>query len=70
MVGIRQPDHKGSVEQLYTCKETEARPSAGFGANFATKGQAVLFGSVEGCVLIWDKKKAAIVYGLEHEEGV
>jgi len=36
---------------------------------FATQGQAVLFGSVDGCVLVWDKDKGAIVYGLAHEEG-
>lgn len=57
------------MEQSYACKETELRPTGGFGALFATRGQAILFGSVEGCVLVWDKKKAAIVYGLEHEEG-
>lgn len=69
LVGIRQPDNRGSVEQSYSCKETEARPNGGFGALFATQGQAILFGSVEGCVLVWDRKKGAIVYGLEHEEG-
>lgn len=69
LVGIRQPDNRGSVEQSYSCKETEARPNGGFGALFATQGQAILFGSVEGCVLVWDRKKGAIVYGLEHDEG-
>ncbi|KAF9466230.1 hypothetical protein BDZ94DRAFT_1251452 [Collybia nuda] len=68
LVGIRQSDNKGAVEQSYSCKETEARPSGGFGATFATQGQAILFGNVEGCVLVWDRKKGAIVYGLEHEE--
>ncbi|KAF8061660.1 WD40-repeat-containing domain protein [Lyophyllum atratum] len=68
LVGVRQPDNKGSVEQIYSCKETEARPSGGFGAVFATEGQAVLFGSVDGCALVWDRKKGTIVYGLEHDE--
>lgn len=69
LVGIRQSDNKGAIEQSYSCKETEARPNGGFGATFATQGQAILFGNVEGCVLVWDRKKGAIVYGLEHEEG-
>jgi hypothetical protein len=69
LVGLRQPDNKGFVEQSYSCQETEARPNGGFGAVFATQGQAVLFGSVEGCVLVWDRKKGAIVYALEHDEG-
>jgi len=43
--------------------------NGGFGAVFATQGQAILFGSVEGCALVWDMKKGVIVYGLEHEEG-
>ncbi|KAG6907454.1 hypothetical protein DXG01_008838 [Tephrocybe rancida] len=71
LVGMRRPDNKGVVEQSFTCKETEVRGSqvgTSFGAVFATEGQAVLFGSVEGCVLVWDRKKAVIVYGLEHEE--
>lgn len=69
LVGIRQSDNKGTVEQSYACRETEARPHGGFGAAFATQGQAVLFGCVDGCVLVWDRKKGAIVYGLEHEDG-
>ncbi|KAF8229556.1 hypothetical protein L208DRAFT_1459814 [Tricholoma matsutake] len=69
LLNIRQADKKGSVELSYSCKETEAHPDGGFGAVFATQGQAVLFGSVEGCVLVWDRKKGAIVYGLAHEEG-
>ncbi|KAG5652013.1 hypothetical protein H0H81_006595 [Sphagnurus paluster] len=69
LVGIRQADSKGSVEQSFTCKETETKSSgSGFGAVFATDGQAVLFGSVQGCVLVWDRKRGNIVYGLEHEE--
>ncbi|KAF5386987.1 hypothetical protein D9615_001964 [Tricholomella constricta] len=68
LVGIRRPDSKGTIEQAFTCKEMESRPGGGFGAVFATEGQAVLFGSVEGCALVWDRKRGAIVYGLEHEE--
>lgn len=28
-----------------------------------------MFGSVEGCALVWDRKKGAVVYGMEHEGG-
>ncbi|KAG5339717.1 hypothetical protein C0989_003967 [Termitomyces sp. Mn162] len=75
VVGIHKPGNKGDVERSFSCNEQENRsqssgtPPDGFGAVFATEGQAVLFGSVEGCVLVWDRKKAVIVYGLEHEEG-
>lgn len=69
LVAIRQADNKGSIEQSYSSADTE-RNVAGFGAIFATKGQAILFGSVDGCVLVWDRKKGTVVYGLEHEEGV
>lgn len=69
LVGISQSDKKGTVKQSYFSPETEARPNSGFGACFATQGQAVLFGSVDGCVLVWDQKKGSIVYGLEHGEG-
>lgn len=69
LVGLRQVDNRGSIEQSYSCKETEARPNMALGALFATEGQAILFGSVDGCILVWDRKKGAIVYGLEHEEG-
>ncbi|KAG6865668.1 hypothetical protein C0991_000438 [Blastosporella zonata] len=68
LVGIRRPDNRGAVEQSFICKETRVSQTSGFGAVFATEGQAVLFGSVGGCVLVWDRKKAVIVYGLEHEE--
>ncbi|KAG6898222.1 hypothetical protein C0992_002236 [Termitomyces sp. T32_za158] len=74
VIAIRQPGKQGDIERSFSCKELEDQGSQaslllnGFGAVFATEGQAVLFGSVEGCVLVWDRKKAVIVYGLEHEE--
>ncbi|TFK34858.1 hypothetical protein BDQ12DRAFT_688960 [Crucibulum laeve] len=69
MVGIRQSAIGTSgIEQTFSCNETERMPSGGFGASFASRGQAILFGCVDGCVLIWDREKAAVVYGLEHEE--
>ncbi|KAG6873364.1 hypothetical protein C0995_016473 [Termitomyces sp. Mi166 len=75
VLNIRKPENKGDIEQSFSFREQETRGSqsssslpGGFGAVFATEGQAVLFGSLEGCVLVWDRKKAVIVYGLEHEE--
>lgn len=46
-----------------------AQNSKGFSAIFATKGQAVLYGTVNGCALVWDRKKGTIVYGLKHPDG-
>ena len=69
LLSIRHTNKKETVAISYSCKETQAHPDSGFGAVFATQGQAVLFGSVEGCVLVWDRKKGAIVYGLAHDEG-
>lgn len=60
---------QGVVERVYSNKDTELRPSGGFGAAFAAVGQGVLFGSVEGCALVWDTKSGGLVYGLEHPEG-
>ncbi|KAF8655859.1 hypothetical protein AX16_002942 [Volvariella volvacea WC 439] len=61
--------NNSSEDLVYTCPETDSNPgNISFGAVFATKGQAVLFGCVDGCVLVWDRKKTAIVYGLEHED--
>ncbi|TFK69660.1 hypothetical protein BDN72DRAFT_840149 [Pluteus cervinus] len=68
LVNVKKLDHKTSVELTYSLKERETRLSLDFGAIFATKGQAVLYGTIDGCILVWDKKKATIVYGLEHEE--
>ncbi|KAF8894760.1 hypothetical protein BD779DRAFT_1502773 [Infundibulicybe gibba] len=68
LVGIRQANRKGSVEQSYSCKDTETRFNSTFGAIFATRGEAVLFGSVDGCALVWDRKKGNIVYALEHDD--
>ncbi|KAG6849085.1 hypothetical protein H0H93_011394 [Arthromyces matolae] len=65
-----RPDNKGTVEWTYSCSEYDSRNMqlSTFGAIFAAQTQAVLFGSIEGCVLVWDRKRAAIVYGLEHDE--
>jgi hypothetical protein len=72
LVGIRQDDCRGKIEQVYANKDTESQTSSNyeFGAIFTSRGRAVLFGTVEGCVLVWDKSHGDIVYGLDHGKGI
>ncbi|KAA1477128.1 WD40 repeat-like protein [Dentipellis sp. KUC8613] len=70
IVGIRQDDNKGKIEQVYTLPDSEAKnANYDFGALFTSKGSVVLFGSVDGCVLLWDKDKAEVSCGLDLGEG-
>ncbi|KAJ7778646.1 WD40-repeat-containing domain protein [Mycena maculata] len=39
------------------------------GGVFAAKGTTVVFGAVEESLLVWDTQRAAIVYGMQHEDG-
>lgn len=66
LVWVEQSDNKGKVEQVYSFKDLDLRNE--FGAIYAAQDQAVLFGDVEGCIPVWDKKKAVVVYGLDHGE--
>ncbi|KAF9501141.1 hypothetical protein BDN71DRAFT_1439399 [Pleurotus eryngii] len=66
LVWVEQSDNKGKVEQVYSFKDLDLRTE--FGAVYAAQDQAVLFGDVEGCIPVWDKKKAVVVYGLDHGE--
>ncbi|EGN96272.1 hypothetical protein SERLA73DRAFT_185932 [Serpula lacrymans var. lacrymans S7.3] len=70
LVGITQDDHKGKIEQVYAIKEGDLplRSCHDFGAIFASRGRTVLFGSMDGYVLIWDKSKGEIIRGLDHGE--
>jgi hypothetical protein len=71
LVGIKQNDSKGKIEQVYAIKDEDIAPKMQheFGAVFANQGQTVLFGSTNGCVLAWDKSKGNVVCGLDHCEG-
>jgi hypothetical protein len=72
LVNIAQDDHKGKVEQVYAMNESDAHAEAvsyDFGAYFTGRGQRILFGVVRGCIMVWDRKSAEIVYGLNHGEG-
>lgn len=70
LVNLTSPDKKGKAEREFSNRDTEARPGGGFGAVYAARGQGVLYGSVEGCVLVWDVKSGQLIYGLEHQEGM
>ncbi|KAL0947583.1 hypothetical protein HGRIS_013672 [Hohenbuehelia grisea] len=63
-----KPENKGKIMQTYACKDHDLRPDPGFGAKFAANDQAVVFGDVDGCVLVWDKARSKVVYGLDHGE--
>lgn len=67
----RDSDGKGNVEQIYCMKDEAVVPkmSYEFGAVFINQGQTVLFGSVDGCVFVWDKYKGDVVCVLDHCEG-
>uniref|UniRef100_A0A0W0FMV8 Uncharacterized protein n=1 Tax=Moniliophthora roreri TaxID=221103 RepID=A0A0W0FMV8_MONRR len=59
-------DNGGNVERLYS-KEGLALSPSSFGAVFAAEGKGILFGSSEGCALVWDTNSGTLVYGLDHE---
>lgn len=71
LVNIGQADGKGSVEQAYTLTDPEllSAVSYDFGALFATRGLMLLFGTYQGCIMVWDRASGDIVHGLYHGEG-
>ncbi|KAF9533587.1 WD40-repeat-containing domain protein [Crepidotus variabilis] len=69
LVALRLTENKGVIEKTYTSDKVKAE-GTGCGAIFATYGQALVFGSTNGCALVWDRKKGSVVYGLKHPEGM
>ncbi|KAF9484904.1 WD40 repeat-like protein [Pholiota conissans] len=70
LVTMRPNENKGVIERTYTSEKIQSMAQKGFtSAVFATKGQAVVYGTINGCALVWDRKKGSIVYGLKHPEG-
>lgn len=73
LVSTRQSGNRGAVEVSYSLKEQLQQPGdihSGYpGAIFAAAGRTVLYGSVDGCVLVWDRSRAIVSYGLEHGKG-
>jgi hypothetical protein len=66
---IRHSENKGTIEKTYTVENAEDSDGSS-SALFATKGQAVVFGMTNGSVLVWDRKKGNVVYGLKHPPGI
>lgn len=66
---IRHGENKGTIEKTYTVENAEDLDGSS-SALFATKGQAVVFGMTNGSVLVWDRKKGNVVYGLKHPPGI
>ncbi|KAJ7460890.1 WD40-repeat-containing domain protein [Mycena galericulata] len=48
--------------------DSDVRDGA-LGAVFAAQGTTVLFGTVDGSLLVWDAQKAAVMYSMEHNDG-
>jgi len=71
LVAVKQTEKKGKIEQVYAIKDEDlvSQLKHEFGAVFANDGQKVLFGSMNGCVLVWDKMKGDVMCGLDHCEG-
>jgi hypothetical protein len=65
LVSLGLQDEK-RVGQSYL--ETDLRDGS-LGAIFTTQGKTVVFGAVDGCLLVWDAQKGGILYGMEHEDG-
>ncbi|KAF8881947.1 hypothetical protein CPB84DRAFT_1851418 [Gymnopilus junonius] len=65
-----RPNETASVEKTYTSEKLQTLTPNRFSAVFATRGQAVLYGTVNGCALVWDRKKGIIVYGLKHPDAL
>lgn len=61
-------ENKGTLEKKYIVK-TDDESEGSFAAIFATGGQAVVSGVSNGSVLVWDRKKGNMVYGLKHGTG-
>jgi len=58
-------DHKGKIEQVYATNGDE--PKQVVGAVFANSCRLVLFGMMDSNLLVWDKAKGEIIYGLDHD---
>jgi len=70
LINIRDGDQRGNVEQVFHISDPELQSSATFDydAMFTMKDTYVLFGTVKGSVMAWDRYKADVAYGLSHGE--
>ncbi|KZT24077.1 WD40 repeat-like protein [Neolentinus lepideus HHB14362 ss-1] len=72
LVGIKEDGHRGKVERAYMLKDNAVLNAAtyDFGAVFANGDQSVLWGGLDGCVLVWDRSSTEVVWGLDHGDEV
>ncbi|KAJ7272979.1 WD40-repeat-containing domain protein [Mycena rebaudengoi] len=64
MVRLGVEDNK-RVKHTYTNKQKQA--TAEFGGVYCPGGKTIMYGTVDGCVLVWDVKGQGVVYGMEHD---
>lgn len=69
--GTRRPSDR--VLQDYSLRDAEqqygVRGVHGFKPIFTDYGDAVVFGTIEGRVLIWDRRRGQIIYEMDHGSG-
>ena len=72
LVDISQTDRRAfnRILQDYSLREAEKRYGArgvhGFKPIFTDHGDAVVFGSIDGRVLVWNRQEGQIVYEMDH----
>lgn len=71
-IDTSDPRTLGRTIQDFSLRDAEnypGRPTNAFGAVFANRGECIIFGSVGGTVLVWDKRSGKITHELDHECG-
>lgn len=70
LVGIRQNDNKGNIEQVYAMKDADQMQNVSYesGVTFVSKCQLLVYGCADGSSLVWNKDNAELIYGLDHGE--
>ncbi|KAJ7221653.1 WD40-repeat-containing domain protein [Mycena pura] len=63
LVNLGSQDEK-RVRQSYL--DDDLRDGS-LGALFAAQGKTLVFGTMDGCLLLWDAQKGSIFYGMEYE---
>lgn len=70
LVGLRQDDNKGTIEQVYALKDSDQIQNVSYesGVTFVSKCQLLVYGCADGSSLVWNKDNAELVYELDHGE--
>ena len=69
LVTMSHSSGTGRTEKVYKFADKEAPKARYFSSVFATRGQAIVHGSVDGYAVVWDRKKERPVYVLKHSAG-